>query len=150
MFNQSIKQEKRVINWDGVVWLAVWQKQRNIATQTAENRLIDRQAIFLPIGLWKGLTKYIWARYGWCSSYSTVAGGAGSLQLLFVLSTKENKFAQTFQEGKNLRTFTKGGNNKFSTIINQGEIKLELIYDMNKSWGSHISRRLLNKRPCLS
>lgn len=38
----------------------------------------------------------------------------------------------------------------FSTIINQGEIKLELIYDMNKSWGSHISRRLLNKRPCLS
>lgn len=130
--------------------MAVWQKQRNIATQTAENRLIDRQAIFLPIGLWKGLTKYIWARYGWCSSYSTVAGGAGSLQLLFVLSTKENKFAQTFQEGKNLRTFTKGGNNKFSTIINQGEIKLELIYDMNKSWGSHISRHLLNKRSCLS
>ena len=69
---------------------------------------------------------------------------------LFVLSTKENKFAQTFQEGKNLGMFTKGGNNKFLTIINQGEIKLEFIYDMNKSWGSQISRCLLNKRPYLS
>jgi len=69
---------------------------------------------------------------------------------LCYLLKKTNLLSRTFQEGKNLRTFTKGGNNKFSTIINQGEVKLELIYDMNKSWGSHISRPLLNKQPCLS
>lgn len=76
--------------------MAVWQKQRNIATQTAENRLIERQAIFLPIGLWKGLTKYIWARYGWCSSYSTVAGGLKKINLLRL--SKKEKISERLQK----------------------------------------------------